>query len=116
MSLFKGISIISQSATFLFQVVELQKMLNMFFVLKVFSFILSLIICSTAQRPATPGLVAYDNVCQRKQGLPDNLSCFRDDGLLQCLLKSQLCDGTKDCANGYDEGVRYYGYNSLDCK
>ena len=87
--------------------IELLKMLNRFFFLKVFSLILSLITCSTAQAPATPGPIAFTRDC------PDNLSCPRDDGTLQCYSRSQLCNGNQDCVGGSDEGLNL---NALDCE
>ncbi len=60
-----------------------------------------------------PGLVAFNDVCQTKQGITDNLSCPRYDGTLQCFPRSQLCDGKAFCAGGSDEGEYL---NSLDCE
>ena len=76
--------------------------------LKVTSLLLSLITYSFAQAP-----IAFEDTCQDQQGIPDNLSCPRDDGALQCYRRSQLCDGVEFCDDGSDEGLNL---NALDCE
>ena len=75
---------------------------------KVTCLLLSVITYSNGQAP-----IAYDDVCLTQQGFVDNLSCPRSDGALQCYARSALCDTTRLCAGGSDEGDNL---NALDCK
>ncbi len=70
--------------------------------------LLALFSCSYAQGP-----IGFDDVCQRELGVGDNLSCPRGDGVLQCYVRSQLCDGVAYCGDGSDEGRNV---QSLDCE
>ena len=45
----------------------------------------------------------------------DNLSClnFNLNDPADCLATDQLCDGTDDCGNGFEEGQEF---SNLDCE
>ncbi len=85
----------------------------MHYFLRVIRLLLDFITISSGRPPLLPGRIAFDDVCERVQSIPDNLSCQRADGVLQCFANSQLCDGLSDCSDGADEGV---SLNGLDCK
>ena len=50
------------------------------------------------------GAIGNQDTCMDRQSVPDNLSCPRTDGVLQCILRSNLCDNTEQCPSGADEG------------
>ena len=51
------------------------------------------------------GAIGNQDTCMDEQSVPDNLSCPRTDGVLQCIPRSILCDNTEQCPSGADEGV-----------
>ena len=59
------------------------------------------------------GQTLPDDVCLREQGVTDNLSCPRTDGVLQCYPRSELCNGVEFCDDGSDEGR---SLDALDCE
>ena len=78
--------------------------------LKATCLLLSVITYSNGQAP-----IAYDDICQTQQGIPDNLSCPQTDGTttLICYPRTELCNGDVFCNGGSDEGTNL---NALDCK
>ena len=50
------------------------------------------------------GAIGNQDTCLDEQSVPDNLSCPRIDGVLQCIPRSILCDNTEQCPSGADEG------------
>ena len=48
--------------------------------------------------------IGTQDTCMDEQSVPDNLSCPRNDGVLQCIPRSNLCDNTQQCPGGTDEG------------
>ena len=61
--------------------------------------LLNLITCTFGQ-----GAIGTQNTCMDEQSIPDNLSCPRTDGVLQCIPRTSLCDMTQQCPSGADEG------------
>ena len=71
------------------------------------------IFLALATRSAGQAPIATDDICLREQNVPDNLSCPRLDGQLQCYSRNELCNQVQFCADGSDEGN---SLRALDCK
>ena len=51
------------------------------------------------------GAIGTQDTCGAQDPpVPDNLSCPRTDGMLQCIPRTNLCDNTRQCPSGADEG------------
>ena len=72
----------------------------MYYSLKVTFLLLNLITYAFGQ-----GAIGSQDTCMEQQGIPDNLSCPRTDGMLQCFNRTNLCDGMALCDDQSDEGV-----------
>ena len=73
--------------------------------------VLFCLLLALAQRAAGQDLlIGNQRPCQDPASDPDpnnptdNLSCPRLDTVLQCYGQDQLCDGTRQCDGGSDEG------------
>lgn len=70
--------------------------------------VLFLLLLAVAQRALGQGVIGSETPCDQdpNDGVTENLSCpSLDPTVLQCYPPAQLCDGTRLCAGGSDEGA-----------
>ena len=51
------------------------------------------------------GAIGSLDTCLEQQNVTDNLSSPRTDMVLQCIPRTNLCDITRQCPSGADEGL-----------
>lgn len=68
-----------------------------------------------ATKSAGQSPIATDDTCLREQAIPDNLSCPRVDGQLQCFSRNELCNQEPFCDSGVDEGTAAL-LSALNCE